>query len=86
MKGELIMIYELTTVDNPFDKFEQYDEWLMFDIEKGYGTNELLARIMKDTKSFTDKEFNESLSNAIDEIIKNDFTGLYKKVYTDKYD
>lgn len=80
------MIYELTTVDNPFDKFEQYDEWLMFDIEKGYGTNELLARIMKDTKSFTDKEFNESLSNAIDEIIKNDFTGLYKKVYTDKYD
>lgn len=80
------MIYELTTVDNPFDKFEQYDEWLMFDIEKGYGTNELLARIMKDTKSFTDKEFNDALSNAIDEIIKNDFTGLYKKVYTDKYD
>lgn len=80
------MIYELTTIDNPFDKFEQYDDWLLFDIEKGYGTNELLARIMKDTQSFTDKEFNEALSLTIDEIIKNDFTGLYKKVYTDKYD
>lgn len=80
------MIYELTTIDNPFDKFEQYDDWLLFDIEKGYGTNELLARIMKETQSFTDKEFNEALSLAIDEIIKNDFTGLYKKVYTDKYD
>lgn len=82
----MFMIYELTTIDNPFDKFEQYDDWLLFDIEKGYGTNELLARIMKDTQSFTDKEFNEALSLAIDEIIKNDFTGLYKKVYTDKYD
>lgn len=80
------MIYELTTVDNPFDKFEDYDNWLMYDIEKGYGTNEYLARIMKDTKAFTDKEFNEALSNAIDEIIANDFTGLYKKVSTDKYD
>jgi hypothetical protein len=80
------MIYGLTTIDNPFDYFEQYDDWLMFDIEKGYGTNEYLARIMKDTKGFTDKEFNEALSDAIDEIIINDFTGLYKKVSTDKYD
>lgn len=80
------MIYELTTVDNPFDKFEDYDNWLLYDIEKGYGTNELLARIMKDTKSYTDKEFNEALSDVIDEIIKNDFTGMYKKVSTNKYD
>ena len=26
----------LTTIDNPFDPFEQFDEWLMFDKQKGY--------------------------------------------------
>lgn len=26
----------LTTVDNPFDPFEQFTSWFMFDEEKGY--------------------------------------------------
>lgn len=28
----------LTTEDNPFDPFTQYDEWYAFDYEKGYHT------------------------------------------------
>lgn len=80
------MIYALTTVDNPFDPFEDYDNWLMFDIEKGYGTNEYLDRIVKDSKAFTDEESKQAIVDAIDEIIALDFTGLYKKVSTDKYD
>ena len=26
----------LTTVDNPFDPIDNYDEWLHYDEEKGY--------------------------------------------------
>ena len=29
--------YALTTFDNPFDPFEQFTSWFMFDEEKGSG-------------------------------------------------
>lgn len=70
----------LTTIDNPFDPFEDFDSWLMFDIEKGYNSNNYLARIAKTSDSFTDVENNEEIERAIDEIIKYDFLNIYKKV------
>ena len=36
----------MTTKDNPFSYFDQYDEWLAFDEDKGYFTNALVARLM----------------------------------------
>jgi hypothetical protein len=37
----------LTTEDNPFDPFTQFDEWYAFDVEKEYYTCAYLARIAK---------------------------------------
>ena len=37
----------LTTVDNPFDPFEQFTSWFMFDEEKGYHTCSYLGRIAR---------------------------------------
>ena len=37
----------LTTFDNPFDPFEQFTSWFLFDVEKGYNTCGRLARIAK---------------------------------------
>ena len=28
----------LTTVDNPYNPFDQFDSWYQFDMDKGYGT------------------------------------------------
>ena len=42
----------LTTFDNPFNPFEQFVQWRLFDIEKGYYTCEYLARIAKCTICF----------------------------------
>lgn len=70
----------LTTVDNPFDPFEEFNSWFMFDIQKGYNSCAYLARIAKISDQLTDEENSEEIERAIDEIIKYDFTKNYKKV------
>lgn len=71
----------LTTFDNPFDPFEQFDQWFLFDVEKGYNSSSRLARIAKISDEMTEKEVNEEIERAIDKIIYYDFMNIYKKVY-----
>lgn len=70
----------LTTFDNPFDPFEQFTSWFMFDVEKGYNSCAYLARIAKLTDDMSDQEVSDEINRAIDEIIKYDFMNIYKKV------
>ena len=70
----------LTTIDNPYNPFEQFDLWLLFDKEKGYNTCEYLARIVNLTNDMSEKEIEVATDRAIDEIIINDPFGIYKKV------
>ena len=46
----------LTTIDNPFDPFDQFNSWLMFDMDKGYGSCSYLDRIARISDQFSDKE------------------------------
>lgn len=70
----------LTTFDNPYDPFEQFDQWFLFDVEKGHNSSDYLARIAQTSDSLTEEENNEEIERAIDEIIVNDHTNTYKKV------
>ena len=70
----------LTTFDNPFDPFEQFTSWFMFDVEKGYNTCGYLARIAKLTDDMSEEEVDRETERAIDEIIQYDFLNIYKKV------
>lgn len=70
----------LTTIDNPFDPFEQFTSWLLFDKEKGYNSSERLMRIANISDDMTQKEVDEEIERAIDEIIKYDFMNIYVKV------
>lgn len=70
----------LTTNDNPYDPLEDYDNWLMYDMTRGYNSCAYLARIAKTSDSLTEKENEEEIERAIDEIIKYDFMNIYKKV------
>ena len=70
----------LTTIDNPFDPFDQFDDWMAFDLEKGYCTCAYLDRVAATSNEFTDKMNNELTSVAIDQILKYDPIGIYKKV------
>lgn len=71
----------LTTFDNPYDPFDDFVQWFMFDIEKGYYTCSRLARIAKFSEDFSVEEDKRETERAIDEIIDNDFLNIYKKVF-----
>ena len=70
----------LSTIDNPFNPFDDFDSWFMFDVEKGYNSCAYLARIAKTSSEFTEEEEAEEIERAIDEIIRYDFMNLYIKV------
>jgi hypothetical protein len=70
----------LTTIDNPFDPFEQFTSWWLFDIEKGYNTCSYLARIAKLSEEMSDEEVNYEIERAIDEILKFNPFNIYIKV------
>lgn len=70
----------LTTIDNPFDPFEQFDSWMQFDMDKGYCSCSYLDRIARTSEQLTEEENDREIERAIDEIIKYDFRNIYKKV------
>ena len=70
----------LTTFDNPYNPFDQFDSWFLFDVTKGYNSCEVLGRFARISDSFTDEENDREVERAIDEIIKLDFLNIYKKV------
>ena len=78
--------YALTTFDNPYNPFEQFDEWFLYDVEKGYNTCSYLARIARTSDEFTDEENNQEILRAIDEIVRYDFLNIYKKVKKSDYE
>lgn len=59
----------ITTVDNPFDPFDQFDDWFRFDQDKGYNSCSYLARVAHTSDSLTDEENEAEIERAIDEII-----------------
>ena len=63
----------LSTIDNPFNPFEDFNSWFLFDVEKGYNSCSYLARIAKTSNEFTEEEEAEEIERAIDEIIQYDF-------------
>lgn len=73
----------LTTVDNPYDPFDHFDEWFQWDVSNGYNSSAFLARvaIMSDEISDTDQVL--AIEVAIDEIVRENVNGMYRKVTRD---
>jgi len=70
----------LTTIDNPYDPFTQFNDWYAFDIAQGYNTCALLARITISSSELS--EYDQALAEeqAIDEILRENVTGIFKRV------
>lgn len=72
--------FMLSTTDNPFSPFTQFDEWFHYDTEKGYHCCSRLAQ-----NSFVSDELSEEMqvneiNRAIDEIVQNDPLGIFIRV------
>lgn len=76
----------LTTIDNPFDPFTQWDHWKRYDEDKKYYTCNYLARIAKTADDLSDEDNDKAIEHAIDEIVSLNVIGLYKKVYEKPHD
>jgi len=70
----------LTTIDNPFNPFTQFDDWKAWDEAQGYYTCAYLARIVRSSNELSELDEALAIENAIDEIVKFNVLGIYKKV------
>lgn len=72
--------YLLTTTDNPFHPYTQYDMWRAYDEQMGYNSGSYLARIARTSPYNSPEENERTISEAIDEIIRFNGPQIYKKV------
>lgn len=75
----------ITTLDNPFNPFTQFDEWYNFDVSKGYNTCGYLARIAKSSDELSEQDESLAIDSAIDEILSLNLTGNYIKVTKESF-
>ena len=69
----------ITTLDNPYDPFTQFEEWYAFDEVHGYHSCSLLARFANTSIDLDADEVDSRIENAIDRIIECDL-GNYRKL------
>ena len=71
----------LTTEDNPFDPFDQFEEWFQFDIARGYNTCAYIARVAITSSDISLPDQHVAIEAAIDEIVDYNLAGNYLKVF-----
>ena len=74
------MMFALSTIDNPFNPFDEFSDWFMFDIEHEYNCCGYLARIIQETDEMSELEKIKETERAIDEIIEFNPNPIYIKV------
>ena len=72
--------FALTTIDNPFNPFTDYDRWNAYDEAQGYFTSNFLARIVITSSDLSEADQDLAIENAIDEIVRENVLGIYRKV------
>lgn len=70
----------VTTFDNPFDPFEQFDDWLRFDEDHGYYTLSYLARLVNTDADLGEQNLVADINRAVDLICENDVFNMYYRV------
>lgn len=70
----------LTTIDNPYDPFTQFDEWMNWDVSSGYNTSSYLARVVVTSDEISETDQLLAIENAIDGIVRENVNGMYRKV------
>jgi predicted NAD/FAD-dependent oxidoreductase len=75
-----VTLHMLTTIDNPYDPFTQFDEWIAFDHRAGHYTLEFLGRVVHTSSELSEADQDEAVEDAIDEIVRENVQGVHTKV------
>lgn len=70
----------LTTVDNPYNPFENFDDWYRYDQDHHHFSCERLAEVVGDLDDSNEVEAIAITENAINYIVANDVLGKFAKV------
>ncbi|MET0786320.1 MAG: hypothetical protein ABWY25_06400 [Paenisporosarcina sp.] len=73
----------LTTIDNPFSPFDDFVAWYSYDVSYGHHSCSFLARILNDSDQLSEADQDLAIDQAIDEIVKENVSGIYRKVTKD---
>jgi len=73
-------IVAITTIDNPFDPIDNFQEWFMYDLNHNYFTCSKLSRIANLSETMSSFQQSEEITRAIDRLIELDPLDIYKKV------
>lgn len=72
--------YMLSTSDNPYNPFIEFDRWNVWDQSEGYHTLAYQARIANTSDELPQSLYMEEVDAAIDEIITFNLSGVHIKV------
>ena len=70
----------LTTVNNPFNPFTEFDNWLNFDYKNGTDCCGTVARIANCTNALSDELNDIEIEKAMDSIVEL-MPGIYVKLH-----
>lgn len=70
----------LSTVDNPFNPFTDFDTWNAYDIGLGYNTCAFLDRIAVVSDDMSEPDQRLAIQQAIEEIVTENVSGMWTKV------
>ena len=70
----------LSTKDNPYNPFTNWEEWYQWDIFHHHNSSEKLGRIALTSPALSDAEYSNEMEKAIDFLIANDYEQKYIKV------
>lgn len=72
--------YMLTTVDNPYSYFTEFDQWYVFDTQSGHHTLSLLARVTRSSDELSELDQSQAIDEGISMILTEDVSEKYLKV------
>lgn len=76
--------YMLSTSDNPFNPYAEWEQWYAHDTAAGYHTSAYLARVVVTSSDLSEADQELAIKDGIDEILEMNLTGNYIKVYPPK--
>ena len=77
--------WAITTKDNPYSPFTQFDDWFHYDVLAEHNTCAYLARLWQGSTDASEFDQFNSLQLAIDELVEL-FPELYMKVQETDYE